>query len=181
MSEASSPAKISSDCVATALIAECRRRLLDDSVPRLKKCLTLLSQHEIWFRPNAQTVSVGNLVLHLCGNVRQWIISGFGGAPDIRDRYKEFSEPGPIPTTQLLERLEATMNEVRTVLANLEPDSLLDERSVQGGRESGVSVLIHAVEHFSYHVGQVSYFVKSHKEVDLAYFKEIDLNKNSAG
>ncbi|MCG8608243.1 DUF1572 domain-containing protein [bacterium] len=177
MPEASSPSKIASDSVAVALIAGCGRRLFDDSLPRLKKCLSLLSEEEIWFRPNAQTVSVGNLVLHLCGNVRQWIISGLSGAQDVREREKEFSEPGPIPPQELVKRLESTMNEVRIILADLEPASLLEERSVQGRRESGVSILVHVVEHFSYHVGQVSYSIKSHKDLDLGYFEGVDLNK----
>jgi putative RNA 2'-phosphotransferase len=71
------------------LIAESKRRLLDQSLPRLKKCLELLSEEEIWFRPNTKALSVGNLVLHLCGNVTQHIVSGLGGAPDTRRRAEE--------------------------------------------------------------------------------------------
>ncbi|MFQ5824336.1 MAG: DinB family protein [bacterium] len=158
-------------------ITECERRLFDESLPRLKKCLTLLTQEEIWFSPNSETVSVGNLILHLCGNVRQWIISGLGGAPDTRVRSKEFSEPGPIPTIELLERLEKTMDEARSVLHNLNPKTLLDKRYVQGFDESGISILVHVMEHFSYHLGQIVYFVKSRKAIDLKFYRGIDLNK----
>jgi uncharacterized damage-inducible protein DinB len=163
--------------VGQALIADCRRRLFDESLPRLKKCLALLSDEEIWTRPNAETVSAGNLVIHLCGNVRQWIVSRLGGAPDIRQRDAEFSEPGPMPRGKLQERLDTVMDEARQVLARLDPSSLAEPQTVQGFQETGVSILIHVVEHFSYHVGQISYVVKSRKCVDLQYYGGHDLNK----
>lgn len=164
---------------ARAVIDECERRLFDESLPRLKKSLSCLTQQEIWYRPNPKTVSVGNLVLHLCGNVRQWIISGLGGAPDTRERSKEFSEKGPVPTNELVQRLEETMSEVREVLHNLHHVSLLEKRPVQVFEESGIAILIHVVEHFSYHVGQITYFVKSTKAIDLQYYKGTDLSKRT--
>ncbi|RMF68056.1 MAG: DUF664 domain-containing protein [Calditrichaeota bacterium] len=167
--------------LAAALVSECRRRLFQESVPRLKKCLAALTEEEIWFRPNAQTVSVGNLVLHLCGNVRQWLVSGLGGAPDTRQRDQEFSEPGPLPTQVLLARLDETMAEARAVLDGLAAPALLERRSVQAFEETGVSILVHVVEHFSYHVGQVTYFVKSTKGVDLQYYRGVDLNRTGKG
>lgn len=163
--------------VAQALIAECQRRLFDESLPRLKKCLSLLNEDEIWFRPNAETVSVGNLVLHLCGNVRQWIVSALGGAPDTRERAQEFSEPGPIAKAALIQTLDEAMAEVSRVLKELAPASLLELRKVQGFDESAVSILVHVVEHFSYHVGQISYIVKSRKSLDLKYYEGIELDK----
>jgi len=162
--------------VAEALIAECRRRLFDESVPRLKTCLSLLSEDEVWFRPNEETVSVGNLVLHLCGNVRQWIVSALGGVTDTRKRAQEFAEPGPIATSVLLEKLDQTMADVSRVLKEIDPATLLETRKVQGFDESGVSILVHVVEHFSYHVGQISYIVKSRKALDLKYYDGIELN-----
>ncbi|MFQ5751313.1 MAG: DinB family protein [bacterium] len=162
-----------------AFIKECERRLFDESLPRLKKCLSLLTDEEIWFRPNSKTVSVGNLVLHLCGNVGQWIISTLSGVADTRERSEEFAESGPIPITVLLQRLDETMNQARSVMQNLDPTTLLDKTTVQGFEESGISILLHVVEHFSYHVGQIVYFVKSKKATDLAFYKGIDLNKTA--
>jgi uncharacterized damage-inducible protein DinB len=159
-----------------ALIAEAKRRLIHESVPRIHKCLGLLREEEIWLRPNAETVSVGNLVLHLCGNVRQYILSGLGGAPDRRRRQAEFDEQGPLPTAELLARLTALMEEVDQTLDRLDPASLLTLRRVQGRNESGLSILVHVVEHFSYHVGQISYFVKTRHAVDLGYYAKVDLN-----
>lgn len=163
--------------VGQALVAECERRLFAESLPRLRKCLSLLTQEEIWLRPNSETVSVGNLVLHLCGNVSQWIISALGGSQDTRERSKEFSQTEAMPTTELLKRLEKTMQEVRLVLQKLDPASLLNKKYVQGFEESGLSILLHVVEHFSYHVGQIAYYVKSKKAVDLKFYKGVDLNK----
>jgi uncharacterized damage-inducible protein DinB len=162
-----------------ALLAETRRRLLTESVPRLQKCLGLLSEEEIWRRPNAETTSVGNLVLHLLGNVRQYLLSGLGGAPDHRRRSQEFAETGPLPTPELLARLDALVAEVEEVLGRIDPASLLVQRRVQGFEESGLSILVHVVEHFSYHVGQITYVVKSRQAVDLQYYAGKDLNATS--
>jgi uncharacterized damage-inducible protein DinB len=162
---------------AAALVAETIRRLLDESLPRLKKCLSLLSEDAICFRPDRETVSVGNLVLHLCGNVRQWTVSGLGGAPDHRVRARAFGERGPLPAADLVARLDETLAEAEGVLRRLDPARLLDPRRVQGFDETGVSILVHVVEHFTYHVGQVTYFVKSRKAVDLQYYAGQGLNR----
>ena len=119
---------------------------------------------------------MGNLVIHLCGNVRQWILSGLGGAPDDRNRPGEFSEEGPIPRAELLQRLERTLQEAMGVIEKTDPEALLEKRTVQGFPVSRLSVLIHVVEHFSYHTGQIAYAVKSRKDVDLGFYAGKDLN-----
>jgi len=162
-----------------ALLAETKRRLFRDSQPRIHRCLAQLTEEEIWFRPNAETVSVGNLVLHLLGNVRQQLLSGLCGAPDRRRRQTEFDERGPIPAAELLRRLDELMAEVDQALDGVDPQSLLTVRKVQGYEESGLSIVVHVIEHFSYHVGQMTYFVKSRKAVDMGYYAGIDLNVTS--
>jgi uncharacterized damage-inducible protein DinB len=163
--------------LASALIQESRRRLHDESLPRIRKCLAQLSVEEIWARPNEQTVSAGNLVLHLAGNVRQYVIATLGGVPDVRERQAEFDATGPMPTPELLDRLEKTMAEASAVIARLDPAALLRTYRVQGFVESGLSILVHVVEHFSYHTGQIVYIVKSRKNVDLGFYRGKDLNK----
>lgn len=153
-----------------ALIDETNRRLFDESIPRIRKCLDQLTDDEIWYRPNAETVSIGNLVIHLCGNARQWICSGLGGEPDHRERSREFAERGPIPRAELLSRLDTIEADVRRTLETVDPTSLLDKRPVQIYQESGLSILVHVVEHFSYHTGQITYAVKSRKAVDMGYY-----------
>ena len=165
--------------VAELLIQEARYRLIEESIPRLHKCLDQLTEEEIWFRPNSNTVSIGNLVLHLCGNVKQWLISGLGGVPDKRERQKEFDEPGPLPTEELRERLDSLATDIESVLKQLTTDDLLSLKSIQGNDSSGVSILVHVVEHFSYHVGQVTIMVKSRKDIDMGYYAGQDLEKRN--
>lgn len=159
------------------LIHACEHRMLGEAVPRLRKCLTQLSEEEIWRRPNAETVSVGNLVLHLCGNVGQWIIHSLGGAPDHRDRDSEFAERGPIPKEELFRRVAETIDRVHRIFETIDPSSLTEMHRVQGHDVSGIAILVHVVEHFSYHVGQITYVVKSTKAVDMGYYAGVDLNQ----
>ena len=163
--------------VKDALCRESRHRLLEESLPRVRRCLAELSDDEIWFRPNEESNSVGNLVLHLCGNVGQYILSGLGGAPDHRERPREFSERGPLPRAELLARLEGTMAEAAAVIDRLDEANLLKKRVVQGFDYDGVGILVHVVEHFSYHTGQIAYFVKARKGIDLGFYRGVNLNR----
>ena len=165
--------------ISKLLVDEAAFRLLQESIPRLHKCLNRLSQEEIWFRPNENTVSIGNLVLHLCGNVRQWLISGLGGAPDHRERQLEFDEPGPLPTEELRVQLDRLSREIEATLEGLSPKQLVSSYHVQGNQVSGVSILVHVVEHFSYHVGQVTILVKSRKNMDMGYYEGQNLDSRN--
>jgi uncharacterized damage-inducible protein DinB len=135
-----------------------------------------MSVEEIWARPNEQTVSAGNLVLHLAGNVRQYVIATMGGVPDVRERQAEFDAAGPMPTAELLERLEKTMAEAAGVIDRVDVTRLLETHRVQGFVESGLSILVHVVEHFSYPTGQLAYIVKSRTNVDLGFYRGKNLN-----
>lgn len=148
---------------------------MGESVPRIKKCIANLSETEIWYRPNEHSNSIGNLVLHLCGNARQWIISGLGKAADDRERQAEFDERGPVPTDKMLADLDELMVEIEAVLENLSAESLLTLHPVQVFEESGLSILVHVVEHFSYHTGQITYAVKALKDMDMAYYGNLNL------
>lgn len=159
-----------------ALLAETRYRFTEEFLPRIHQCLGELSDDEIWRRPNESVVSVGNLVIHLAGNVRQWIISGLGGAPDHRVRDSEFAVAGPMPRDQLLGLLDDTVAEAMAVVERTDPVALLEPRRVQGREESGVSILVHVTEHFSYHTGQISLHVKLRKNIDLGYYAGRNLN-----
>ncbi len=152
------------------LVREVRRRLMEENVPRIKKCLSELTTEEIWYRPNENSNSVGNLVLHLCGNVRQWLLSGLGGYTDNRRRQQEFDEKGPFPTSILLRHLDELMEEVDKVLNRVTSEQLLLPVEIQGFMETGVSVLVHVIEHFSYHTGQITYYVKWRKNINMAYY-----------
>ena len=159
-----------------AVVKETKKRMMEESIPRLKKCLDQLSEAEIWHRPNEHSNSVGNLVLHLCGNVRQWILSGLGKQEDIRERQQEFDEQGPVPKEILLDRLDKLMAEVDECLQELDPKALLEKHPVQVYQESGLGILLHVVEHFSYHVGQIVYVVKATRDMDMGFYAGINLD-----
>jgi uncharacterized damage-inducible protein DinB len=160
-------------------IAEIERRLIGECQERILKCLDLLSEEDIWYRPNEHSNSMGNLVLHLCGNVTQWLFSTLGGEKDIRARQAEFDERNPIPRDVLKMKITELMAKADIILHRLEPADLLKTYKVQGYDESGVAILIHITEHFSYHVGQMTYFVKARRDLDVGYYAGLDLNKTS--
>ncbi len=164
------------DLLHQAILTETRRRLFEDSIQRLKKCLNFLTEAEIWYKPNEQSNSVGNLCLHLCGNARQWLMSGLGGHEDIRQRQLEFDEKGPLASAQLVGMLDQLQVDLEEVLSKVTAEDLIGSYRVQGFEESGFGIVMHVVEHFSYHVGQVTYFVKAHKNLDTGYFEGADLD-----
>lgn len=159
---------------AEQLKSECIRRL-DESEGRITRCLELLSHEQIWKRPNANLSSVGNLVLHLCGNVGQWINSTLGGAADLRERDLEFQRTD-IPKEELLAALAKVLGEARNAIGQLSEEAITQPYRVQGFQESGTAILVHVVEHFSYHTGQISLHTKLALDVDLGYYSGQDLN-----
>jgi uncharacterized damage-inducible protein DinB len=167
------------DNLTQILTDEVKRRIIGESVPRIKQCLATLSTDEIWHRPNQNVVSVGNLMLHLQGNLRQWILSGLGGQPDHRQRDHEFNHTDPLPAAELVQQLDALTAEVETVLDQLTPADLVATYRVQGYHETGVAILMHVTEHFSYHTGQITYFVKTRKNIDMKYYGGHDLNQTA--
>src|SRR5215469_15030537 len=96
-----------------------RHKLLEQYWPRLKSCVESLTDEQIWWRPNEASNSIGNLLLHLNGNVRQWLIASFNRQNDTRNRPAEFAERQMIPCAELLQPLDATVKEAATVLARL--------------------------------------------------------------
>lgn len=167
--------------IHTLLVNEVKRRLFEEGIPRIEKCLKELSEAEVWQRPNEQSNSVGNLILHLCGNVRQWLIAGLGHKVDVRQRQTEFDERGPISKAELLDKLNLLERDVRLILGEIEAEDLVEVHKVQAFEETGVSILVHVTEHFSYHVGQITYFVKAIKNMDMAYYGDIDLEEKGGG
>jgi uncharacterized damage-inducible protein DinB len=153
------------------LIAEVHRRIFEEGRTRIHLCLDSLSEEEVWHRPNEHTNPVGNLVLHLCGNVRQWVVAGLGGRADSRQRSQEF-EKHNLSKEQLKIHLRETLEEVRETLAQISPEDLVKSYPVQVYEEKGVSILVHVMEHFSYHVGQMTLLVKMLKNKDMGYYEE---------
>jgi uncharacterized damage-inducible protein DinB len=148
--------------------------LREDYLPKLLHCVEQLSDEDLWWRPNEVSNSVGNLVLHLCGNVRQWIVSSVGGAEFKRDRDAEFAARGPVPKSDLIANLKLALSEVDATLAKLEtgrPAGLLERVKVQTYEVSILQAVYHVVEHFGYHLGQILYIYKMRKGVDPQFYK----------
>lgn len=155
--------------LGTIFLEEAQSRLKKQFLPQILKSIDQLSDQEIWWRPNAASNSIGNLVLHLSGNVRQWIISGLGGAADVRRRDEEFSEAGPLPRQGLVALLRGTVNEACRVLARTPARSLGRPVSRQGFIVPRQVAVTHVLEHFAYHTGQIVYATKLKLARDLHY------------
>ncbi|MEL7002094.1 MAG: DinB family protein [Bacteroidota bacterium] len=149
---------------------------IDENTEKIEKCFTQLSQDEIWKSPNDSSNSIGNLVLHLCGNIRQYAISSLGKTTDIRQRDEEFSKGQSLPKEDLLQRLKDTTEEAKSIISKADIDNLLRKRNVQGYYFSGMGVVIHVTEHYSYHTGQIALLTKLWKNKDLGFYAGIDLN-----
>lgn len=161
--------------LANLFLTEIHRRLFDECFPRLVKCITMLSEEQIWSRPNDVSNSLGNMALHLKGNTRQWLGTTFGGRSDDRNRSAEFSERGPLLKIHLLRMLSELQTDLEGIFKQIEPNDLIAEYDVQGYRENGIAILIHVTEHFSYHVGQATYLVKMLTGRQTGYYEGQDL------
>jgi len=151
-------------------ISRARYHLGEDFLPKIERCLDLLTDDQIWWRANSQSNSIGNLLLHLSGNARQWIVGGLGAASDARNRDAEFAQREIIARAELVSLLKQTMNEVDETLAQFDPDRLLELRTIQGLEVSALEAIFHVVEHFSMHVGQIVYITKHLTAHDLHFY-----------
>lgn len=150
------------------------------NTPRIEKCLAELSEAELWQRPNAGSNSVGNLLLHLCGNITQYVLSSLGGQADVRLRDAEFAAEGGFSKAELLEKLRKTVAEATETIRSASREEMLRERTVQGFRMSGIAIAVHVCEHYSYHTGQIAFWVKLLKNKDLGFYAGVNLNAKNA-
>lgn len=152
---------------------------IEENTHRIEKCLHLLNTAEIWKKPNPAANSIGNLVLHLCGNITQYIISSIGGVPDVRNRNQEFLLAGTLNKDQLLEELYNTVAKATLVIKEVTEEELLRKRMVQGFNLNGVEIIMHVTEHYSYHTGQIALLTKLTKAIDLGFYAGQDLNQKN--
>ena len=151
-------------------ISRARYHLIEDYLPKIESCLERLTDEQIWWRPNEQSNSIGNLLLHLSGNARQWIVCGVGGATDARDRAAEFAQRDRIARTDLRSLLQRTLADVDATLAQFDANQLVERRTIQGSDVSVLEAILHVVEHFSMHVGQILYITKQVTAHDLHFY-----------
>ncbi|MGH9357068.1 MAG: DUF1572 family protein [Terriglobia bacterium] len=155
--------------MTASFLAEARRLLEKHYLPRIAQCLKQLGEEDLWWRPNPASNSAGNLTLHLAGNVRQWIVSGLGGKPDLRDRSREFDERGPMPARLLFARLRKAVQEACTVLSGLGSAELHTVYAIQKHRVTGFQAVSHVTDHFAYHSGQIAFITKLRLGQDLGF------------
>jgi uncharacterized damage-inducible protein DinB len=152
-------------------IARSRYHLVEDFLPKIERCLERLTDDQIWWRPNEQSNSIGNLVLHLCGNARQWIVCGVGGAEDARNRDAEFAQRDVVARGELQALLKKTLSAVDDTLGAYDSSRLVERATIQGSDVSALEAILHVVEHFSMHTGQILMLTKMVTNSDLEFYK----------
>ena len=154
-------------------------RVFGESYERIYKCLTMIDEKDLWRTPGENIPTIGNMILHLCGNARQWILSGIGGRPDNRDRDQEFVIQTNIKKAELVFLLENMRVNLRQTLDDMDEDQLRTVYKIHGFDVTGFSVIIHVIEHFSYHTGQITTLTKWLTSKDTSYYGGIDLNRQN--
>ena len=157
---------------------ESARLLRDTHLPRLTRAADLLPAGDLWWRPHAGVISVGTILLHLEGNLRQWVLSGLGGAEDRRERAAEFAPAREPVVEDLLTRLQGTVEASSAVIEEMGEGKLLAGHTIQGFQTSGLDAVYHVVEHFSWHTGQAVWIAKWRAGADhgLAFYDEAKIN-----
>ncbi len=155
-------------------------QVLNDSIEkldlhsgRIADCVGRLNHDQIWTRNAENQNSVGNLILHLCGNVRQWIGFGVGGLADIRNRDAEFAARSGLQPDQLIEKVKSTVAEAIAVLRKFDGTRLMERATIQNRDVSKMEAIYQVVEHFAQHTGQIIFVTKMLTGEDLGYYKDL--------
>jgi uncharacterized damage-inducible protein DinB len=154
--------------IAKLFIAESRSYFSSDYLPKIERCLQALTDEDVWWRAGEGSNSIGNLLLHLEGSTRMWIISVVGGSHALRDRQQEFDERERIPRAELLARLKQTLAEADGVLSRIDSDALSERRQSPWEEVTVLRAIYHAVEHFSMHTGQIIMLSKMRSKEKLS-------------
>lgn len=151
----------------TYLDVSCQK--LDVIVDQVKTCVGRLTDAQVWERHGAHENAVGNLLLHLAGNARQWVVSGVGGVEDTRTRAKEFTVEGGTSGAELLKHFTETMAEVRSVIASVPAERLTEIVHPQGKSVTVLEAIMVVVTHVHVHAGQIILLTKqmTGKDLDL--------------
>ncbi len=156
--------------VGEEYIRYCRRRLVEEFFPRIGRCLDEIPEEDVWWRLHETDNSIGNLILHLSGNVRQWIVVGLGEEKDSRNRPLEFAERSAIPKDLLLKQLTETIKQASRTLEEFPAEKLLEMRHIQKYDVTCLDAISHVVEHFAQHLGQIIYITKLRTGRDLKFY-----------
>jgi hypothetical protein len=158
--------------IAQNFIDRSRAYLTDEYRIKLRKTMDALPPEMLWWRPNEESNSVGNLILHLDGNLRQWIVGAIGGAPDVRNRAGEFAAKESGTSEELMRRIEQTLDEADAVLAKLRPEQLTERRRVQARDVSVLDAVYQVVQHFALHLGQIILVAKAQVPGAVKFYED---------
>jgi Protein of unknown function (DUF1572) len=143
------------------LVAQEASTELREALDKIKHCIGQLTEAQIWLRPQPVLNSIGNLMLHLAGNLTQWVAIGVGGGEDKRNRPAEFAERGPIPVADLLARLEDAVNKSAAACEHATAAELARVRRIQGFEVSGIGALFHSIPHFRGHTQEIIHMTRA--------------------
>jgi uncharacterized damage-inducible protein DinB len=158
--------------IAAQFLARSRHYLASEYPTKIQLCLATLPADALWRRSNADSNSIGNLLLHLEGNIRQWIVSSVGGAADHRQRSSEFAATEGANAATLFAALRATLDAADAVIAGLSADDLASRRTIQGRDVSVFDAIYHVVEHFSLHTGQIILLTKQYAPGAVQFYED---------
>ena len=159
--------------LARSFLDQSRTYLKGEYMPRIEKALATLSEEDFWWRPNDASNSAGNLVLHLAGNVRQWIVHGLGGAEDVRERDEEFAAKGGVSKADAFAQLRASVDDACAVLKQMNAEGLAAFYTPQAHEVTGLEAIYHVVEHFAMHTGQIIWIAKARSGEALGFYAEM--------
>lgn len=159
-----------------------RSKLIGQYWPRMRTCVESLTDEQVWWHPNPSSNSVGNLLLHLNGNVRQWLVAPFNHTEYKRNRPAEFREIEHTSGAALLAQLGETLELADQILARLTEFELTAIYEIQGYQSiTGLAAVYQVVEHFGLHYGQVIYITKMLRGEDLGFYRELNATGYNPG
>lgn len=164
----------SKQSVDEIFVARSRYWLTKEYPIKLRHCVDVLPPSAVWARPNATSNSVGNLLVHLAGNVTEWILGGVGGQTISRNRAAEFAQTEGRNGSRLLDDLETVLHKADAVIAELGPEDLTRSVTIQGRSTTILSAVYHVVEHFSMHTGQILFATKLLTGSDLGFYHHLN-------
>ena len=158
--------------VADLFISRSRYWLTKEYPIKLRHCVKALPRAAVWARPNASSNSVGNLLVHLTGNVTEWILGGVGGQTISRYRAGEFAQKDGRDGPALLDDLEAILAKADSVLASLNATTLERSIVIQGRQTTVAGAIYHVVEHFAMHTGQIILMTKLYAPGKIKFYED---------
>ena len=145
-----------SEKIGQAFIRETRQALAQEH-RRIAHCLRQLDEAQVWQCPSPDVNAIGTIIVHLCGNLRQWFLHGIGGAEDVRNRPSEFAATATFPKQELLAALNELIEEIDALLQEVPVGILLEPRRIQGTETLGLSAIFSTIAHLEGHALQIAY------------------------